>query len=261
MRPAERTDLTAISAFAESLAELATPIALKYFRQRLAVETKADSSPVTIADREIELAIRDRIRERFPEHGLFGEEHGFEDAGADKIWVIDPIDGTKSFISGMPTFGTLIAYLEGGTPLVGVVDHPALSERWVGRAGAQTLHNGQPCRTSGRKSLPDSILFATTPDIFVGEDNDKFEAASRAAALRRFGGDCYAYALLASGHIDVVIEAQLQPYDYLSLVPVIEGAGGVITDWSGNSLSLNSDGRVAAAATPALHDEVLLKLR
>ncbi|MGO4572447.1 histidinol-phosphatase [Microvirga sp. 2TAF3] len=260
MKQDDRGNLFEIAAFAERLADLAAPVARRYFRQKLVVESKADASPVTIADREIELAIRQAIRDSFPDHGLFGEEHGLDKADAERIWVIDPIDGTKSFITGMPTFGTLIAYLEGGVPRVGVVDHPALRERWVGRAGSPTLWNGEPCRTSTCTVLSEAILYATTPDIFTGKDRDSFEALSRHVALRRFGGDCYAYALLASGHVDVVAEVGLQPYDYLSLVPVIEGAGGVITDWSGRPLGLTSDGRVVAAATPALHKEALAAL-
>jgi inositol-phosphate phosphatase/L-galactose 1-phosphate phosphatase/histidinol-phosphatase len=260
MPPRDRTDLDDIAAFAGTLADLAGPIALRYFRRTLVVESKADASPVTIADREIELAIRRMIGERFPEHGLFGEEHGLDRAGAECVWVIDPIDGTKSFITGMPTFGTLIAYLEAGAPKVGVVDHCALGERWVGRDGGPTLRNGEPCRTSGRTDLADSILYATTPDIFSGPNRDSFEALSRQVGLRRFGGDCYAYMLLASGHVDLVVEAELQPYDYLALVPVVQGAGGVITDWAGAPLGLESDGRVVAAATPALHAQALKAL-
>jgi inositol-phosphate phosphatase / L-galactose 1-phosphate phosphatase / histidinol-phosphatase len=256
----DQADLDDIAAFAATLADLAAPVALRYFRQKLEVESKADASPVTIADREIELAIRQRIGERFPDHGLFGEEHGLDRAEAASLWVIDPIDGTKSFITGMPTFGTLIAYLEGGVPKAGIIDHCALRERWVGREGAATTWNGQPCRTSGKTGLSESILYATTPDIFSGSDRDAFEAVSRQVALRRFGGDCYAYGLLASGHVDLVIEADLQPYDYLALVSVIQGAGGVITDWSGEPLGLKSDGRVVAAATPALHAQALRAL-
>ncbi len=250
-----------IIGFAEELADLAGPIARKYFRQKLTIETKPDSSPVTIADREIESAMRRRIGETFPGHGILGEEHGLERADADRVWVIDPIDGTKSFISGMPTFGTLIAYLERGIPTVGVVDHPALTERWIGARGRPTLLNGEPCRTSRRERVSEAILYATSPDMFTGQDRASFEAVSAKVSLRRFGGDCYAYALLASGHIDLVIEAGLQPYDYLSLVPVIEGAGGVITDWSGRALGLRSDGRVVAAATAALHAEALTRLK
>jgi inositol-phosphate phosphatase / L-galactose 1-phosphate phosphatase / histidinol-phosphatase len=248
------------AAFAESLANEAGPIALRYFRRPIAVEAKADASPVTEADRRIEALIRQRIRARYPTHGLLGEEHGRE-AGSDSLtWVIDPIDGTKSFISGMPTFGTLIALLDGATPVLGVVDHPALRERWVGRAGMSTRCNGVVCRTSACTRLSDAMLYATTPDMFQGAARTRFNAVSGQARQRRFGGDCYAYALLASGYIDVVIEAQLQPYDYMALVPVIEGAGGIITDWRGGALGLDGDGRVVAAATEALHGELLEQL-
>ncbi|MGH8432816.1 MAG: histidinol-phosphatase [Solimonas sp.] len=248
------------AAFAESLADAAAPIALRYFRTPLAVATKVDMSPVTEADQEIEACIRRRIRERFPEHGLLGEEHGREPGSSDLTWVIDPIDGTKSFITGMPTFGTLIALLEGETPVLGIIDHPVLRERWVGVSSAPSRYNGQPCRTRGCTRLSDAALYATTPDMFEGPARVAFERVSASARLRRFGGDCYAYALLASGFVDAVIEAQLKPYDYMALIPVIEGAGGVMTDWSGKRLGLESDGRVIAAATASLHREILDRL-
>jgi histidinol phosphatase-like enzyme (inositol monophosphatase family) len=248
------------AAFAESIVNEAGVIALRYFRRPIAVEAKADASPVTEADRQIEALIRRRIRERYPSHGLLGEEHG-RDAGSSSLtWVIDPIDGTKSFISGMPTFGTLIALLDGETPLLGIIDHPALRQRWVGRAGKPTRSNGAVCRTRACTSLADAVLYATTPDMFKGAARKQFEDVSGRARMRRFGGDCYAYALLASGFIDAVIEAQLKPYDYMALVPVIEGAGGVIADWRGRPLGLKGDGRVVAAATPALHRELVERL-
>lgn len=248
------------AAFAESLADAAAPIALRYFRTPLAITTKVDMSPVTKADQEIETFIRRRIRDRFPEHGLLGEEHGRELGSTDLTWVIDPIDGTKSFITGMPTFGTLIALLEGETPVLGVIDHPVLRERWVGKASFPSLYNGQPCRTRACTRLTDAVLYATTPDIFEGQTRVAFERVSSSARLRRFGGDCYAYALLASGFVDAVVEAQLKPYDYMALVPVIEGAGGIITDWAGKRLALESDGRVIAAGTASLHRELLARL-
>ena len=246
--------------FAGAMADAAGALARRYFRSDIAVETKADASPVTIADREIERTLRDMIAARFPDHGVFGEEHGAASLDRDFVWVIDPIDGTKSFIAGMPLFGTLIALLRDGQPVLGVVDHPALGERWVGAAGQATLRHGTPCRTRDCRALSDAILFATSPDLFTGADLDAFERVSRRARMRRFGGDCYAYALLASGFVDAVVETGLQPYDYLALVPVIEGAGGVITDWRGQRLGLASDGRVVAAATPALHEAITAML-
>jgi histidinol phosphatase-like enzyme (inositol monophosphatase family) len=245
------------AAFAASLADAAAPIALRYFRSRLSVDHKADASPVTIADREIEAEIRARVKARYPDHGLYGEEHGRENVGGDQLWVIDPIDGTKSFITGMPTFGTLIAFLDRGVPVASVVDHPLLGDRWVGRAGGPTLWNGEACRTRSCERLADAVLYATSPDLFVGADKAAFEAVSARVRLRRFGGDCLAYALVAGGHIDAVVESGLQPYDYLPLVPVIEGAGGVITGWRGERLGLASDGHVVAAATAALHREII----
>src|SRR5262249_1007930 len=152
---------------------------------------------------------------------------------------------------------TLIALLDGGTPVLGVADHPALRERWVGRAGMATRRNGAVCRASACTRLADAVLYATTPDMFKGTAQRSFKDVSERGCVRRVGGDCYAYALPASGFIDVVIEAQLEPYDFLALVPVIEGAGGVMTDWRGRPLGLDSDGRVVAAATQALHREIL----
>src|SRR5262245_51353934 len=167
--------------FAESLANEAGEIALRYFRRPLAVDTKADTSPVTEADRQIEAVIRQRIHARYPSHGLLGEEHGRASGTSDLTWVIDPIDGTKSFISGMPTFGTLIALLDGETPVLGVIDHPALRERWVGRAGMPTRSNGAVCRTSACTSLADAALYATTPDMFKGAARTRFKSVSERA--------------------------------------------------------------------------------
>lgn len=253
----DAAQLRAFEDFAVALADAARPVALKYFRQPLAIDTKADESPVTIADREIETALRALLDRHFPDHGILGEEHGRVGLDRKFLWVIDPIDGTKSFISGMPTFGVLIALLRDGKPVLGVVDHPALGERFIGVAGRQTLWNGKACRVRDCRGLKDAILFATTPDMFEGAALAPFERVSRAARVRRFGGDCFAYAMLAGGHVDAVVEAQLQPYDYMALIPMVEGAGGIITDWAGAPLTIHSDGRVVAAATRDLHREIL----
>jgi inositol-phosphate phosphatase/L-galactose 1-phosphate phosphatase/histidinol-phosphatase len=243
------------------LADAARPVALRYFRQPLTVESKADASPVTIADREIEAVLRERIRAQFPGHGILGEEFGSEQLDAEHIWSVDPIDGTKSFVTGMPTFGTLVALLHQRQPLLGVIDMPAMGERWVGLAGQSTTFNGQPCRTRQGVTLDQALLYSTSPQQFHGEEITRYSALSKAVGLHRFGGDCYAYGMLASGWIDGVVEAELQPYDFLCLPPIIEGAGGKITDWEGQPLGLESDGRVLAAATPALHAQMLQALR
>ncbi|WP_321822586.1 MULTISPECIES: histidinol-phosphatase [unclassified Burkholderia] len=246
--------------FAHQLTDVSGPIAQRWFRSAIDVELKSDDSPVTLADREIEAMLRAMISDRFPDHGILGEEEAPVGLHSEFVWVIDPIDGTKSFISGMPTFGTLIGVMHNGVPCVGVIDMPALGERWVGAPSKGTHYNGEACRTRGTKRLASANIYSTSPDIFAGENKESFERLSHGAAMRRFGGDCYAYALLASGWVDIVCEAGLQPYDYLALVPIIERAGGVITDWGGRPLSASSDGRVIASATRDLHDEVLKTL-
>jgi inositol-phosphate phosphatase / L-galactose 1-phosphate phosphatase / histidinol-phosphatase len=250
----------AMAAFARTLADVARPIALRHFRTPLLVETKSDSSPVTIVDREIEDQLRSRIEANFPDHGVFGEERGRYEANRRHTWVIDPIDGTKSFISGMPTFGTLVALCVDGMPKVGVIDMPALDERWTASPGEPALWNGVACRTRQCHALGEAILYTTSPDAFAPDEWALFDELSRDAMLRRFGGDCYSYGLLASGLIDAVIETGLHPYDIMAAVPVIEAAGGVVTGWAGEALGLSSDGRVVAAATRTLHDQLLTRL-
>lgn len=250
-------NLEDLSIFALRLADAAGAVSMQYFRRVLDVEHKADHSPVTIADRAVEATMRERIEAKYPTHGIFGEEHGKENTDSTQLWILDPIDGTKSFITGMPTFGTLIAHLENGVPVLGVIDIPATGERWLGVKGKPALFNGDTCHVSSCTQLSKANIYATSPDIFDEVGASAFERVSSKAAMRRFGGDCYAYGLLASGHIDAVMEMSLEPYDYLALVPVIECAGGVVTDWNGARLTDQSDGRVIAAATAELHGEIL----
>lgn len=247
--------------FAHALADAAGPIARNYFRQKVEVFDKPDFTPVTVADREIEAQLRKMIRTQFPGHGILGEEEGRDGVDREYVWVLDPIDGTKSFISGVPLFGTLIALLRNGAPILGMADHPILRERWVGAPGAGAFYNGAPCRTRDCNRLADAILFTTSPDSFAGDDALRFDRASRRARLRRFGGDCYSYALLASGHVDVVLGGRLEPYDFMPMVALVEGAGGVMTDWAGNRLNIDDyDGKVLVSATPELHAEMLTAL-
>lgn len=253
-------DISELIPFANHLADAARQSALRYFRQHVAVEQKADASPVTIADRATERVLRELIAGRFPEHSLYGEEYGRDTELGRYTWVIDPIDGTKSFVCGMPTFGTLIALLEEDSAVFGVIEIPVLKERWIGGRGLATTYNGQSCRAADCTQLSDAALLSTSIDMFEGERLARFEALSKTVRLRRFGGDCYAYGLLASGFIDLVVEADMAPYDYLALVPVVENAGGKISDWSGHPLTINSKGTVLAAATAALHDQALVYL-
>ena len=252
-----QTPLTELATFANTLADTARKHTLRYFRQSVTVEHKSDESPVTIADRETEQQLRRLLAKHYPEHGVFGEEFANELSDQRFVWVIDPIDGTKSFISGLPTFGTLIAVLDEGQPLLGILDMPALNERWQGLSGAATLFNGKPCQTRSTRTLATASLFATAPEMFQGSDKNRFDALTRHVRLRRFGGDCYAYGLLAAGFIDLVVEADLKPFDYCALINAVQGAGGVITDWQGNALGLASDGRVIAAANAGLHQQAL----
>lgn len=253
-------DLTVdlVADFAGSLADIARTLARAHFRKTTAFERKADESPVTVADKAIEAALREAIAARFPRHAILGEEAGMT-RGDDHLWVLDPIDGTKSFITGMPLFGALIAFAEKGAPKVGVIEMPALGERWVGTPGGATF-NGAPAKASGCERLEDARIYTSSPDFFAPDDWARYDALSRRGAMRRFGGDCYQYGLLASGHCDLVVETSLQPYDFMALVPVVAGAGGVMTDWQGRQLSLGSDGKVVASASPALHEVALRAL-
>jgi inositol-phosphate phosphatase/L-galactose 1-phosphate phosphatase/histidinol-phosphatase len=242
---------------AHRLADAAGAVIRPYFRQRVAIIDKADASPVTIADQESETAMRQLIAQRFPEHGIIGEEHGAERADAEFVWALDPIDGTKSFISGMPLFGTLIALLHRGQPVLGIIDQPISHERWVGAAGRASTLNGAPIRTRACAGLAAATVFTTSPDMFAGADAERFGRVRSAAKLVRYGGDCYAYGLCALGFVDAVIEAQLKLYDFCAVIPVIAGAGGLVTDWEGRAPGLGSDGRILACGDPVLHRELL----
>jgi inositol-phosphate phosphatase/L-galactose 1-phosphate phosphatase/histidinol-phosphatase len=242
------------------MADLAGAIISGYFRRKVEIEDKDDASPVTIADRQSEAAMRQLINQHFPDHGILGEEYGPERVDAEWVWVLDPIDGTKAFITGKPSFGTLIALLHHGKPVLGIIDQPILKERWLGVADRPSQLNGAEIACRACPELAQAALYATTPEMFKGADIDAFERLRSSVKLSRFGADCYAAGLLALGCIDLMVEASLQPYDYLALVPVIEGAGGVITDWQGARLGLNSDGRIIAAGDRRLHQATITRL-
>jgi inositol-phosphate phosphatase / L-galactose 1-phosphate phosphatase / histidinol-phosphatase len=247
---------------AHALADRAREISLRWFRKPMAVEFKADQSPVTEADRAVETMLRERLAELYPQHGIAGEELGRARPEAEHQWFIDPIDGTKSFVSGLPLWGTLIALLHRDTPLLGLIDAPATGERWsAARGGAAWFaRDGRPperCATSGCIELARARLCLPAPDAFRAGDVSTLRQLSERAALCRYGGDCYSYGLLASGHLDLVIESDLDDHDYLPLVAVIEAAGGVISDWSGQALGARSGGDVLAAATKELHRQAI----
>jgi histidinol phosphatase-like enzyme (inositol monophosphatase family) len=251
-------ELNEAAAFAGRLADEAGAVALRYYRQPVAVETKDDASPVTRADREAERAMRTLIEATYPEDGIVGEEHGRERAGAGRQWVLDPIDGTRSFVTGVPLFGTLIALAVDGVPVVGVIDQPVTKERWIGIAGGPTTLNGAPVHTRACPALASAMLSTTGEEFIEGPgEYDAFARVRNEAGGFRRVPDCYGYAMLASGFVDLVIEAGLKTWDLAALRPVIEGAGGVVTDWRGRPLDLESDGRIAAAGDPNCHARAL----
>ena len=249
----------AMVAAAEAAAEAAGAVIRPLFRSALLVEAKGDASPVTEADRGAERAMRAVLAERFPHHGIWGEEYGPDRADAEWLWLLDPIDGTRAFVTGRPLFGCLIALLHRGRPVLGLIDQPAVGERWIGIAGEGTRFRSPLGGTAGCRpcaSLAEAELSCTSPEMFRPEDRPGF-ARLRAAARRvTWGGDCYAYGLLALGLVDVVAEATMQPWDWAALVPVVEGAGGRVTGWDGAPLTLEgADGRVLAVGDPALLPE------
>ena len=247
-------------AFFDLLAEAAKKETLPRFRVGADVVNKEASGfdPVTEGDRAAEAAIRALIEQHFPDHGILGEEHGRENDGASHVWVIDPIDGTRAFISGLPVWGTLIGFQEKGRAVMGLMDQPFTGERYFAD-GERSWYSGpdgeRQIRTRDCGGIDNAILFTTSPHLFQGEDDRRYREIERKARLFRYGCDCYAYALLASGHIDLVVENSLKPYDVGGIIPIVEQAGGVMTTWDGGRPEMG--GYIIAAATPKLHAEAL----
>lgn len=254
------TTMMTIADHAETMSALASKTAMHFFRGALGVEFKADESPVTQADRAVETEVRRYLKTHFPDHGILGEEHGLEDGKEDHMWVVDPIDGTRSFLSGHPLFGFLLAHLADGKPDLGVICMPILNEIFMGQKGKGATLNGQPVQTSGQTSLNDAILYINEGEKICRDHPVIFDRLLSIGQTRRFAYDCYPHALLAAGHVDAVIDYDLQPYDYLSVSAVVEAAGGVMTDWNGQALSMTSDGAVVSAANRELHAEILKTL-
>jgi histidinol phosphatase-like enzyme (inositol monophosphatase family) len=256
-------DFVAETAFLDRLADVASDSIMPHFRARTAVEDKGGGrfDPVTIADRAAEAAMRKEIGATYPDHGVIGEEYGPERADADLVWMLDPIDGTRSFITGLPVWGVLIGLLFQGRPVLGMMAQPFTGERFAGN-GSRAWYRG-PAGASGLStrpcpSLADAALFTTTPFLFSTADRPAYDRVESAVRLARYGCDCYAYCMVAAGHADLVIEAELEAYDIVALIPIIEGAGGRITDWEGGSAA--SGGRIVAAGDRTLHETVLRRL-
>ena len=253
------------SAFVEKLATVSAETILPFFRTALSVHDKGrpgSFDPVTAADRAAETAMRALISQTFPDHGILGEEFGEERPDAEYVWVLDPIDGTKSFICGMPQWGTLIALTRFGEPIFGVMNQPFTGERFSGDGGAARYRGPageRDLRVRPCSGLSEAILFTTSPLLMNEGDRHAFGKVEKAVRLSRYGGDCYAYCMLAAGHVDLVIETELKPHDVLALVPIIAGAGGVITTWENGSP--NGGGRIVAAADKRVHAAALEMLR
>jgi len=252
-------NLESLAAFAGTLADAGAEISLKYFRTSVAADAmaKADASPVTIADRETETRLREMIEAAYPDHGIFGEEHGSVRTDAEFVWVLDPIDGTQSFVTGKPLFGTLIGLLQRERAVMGIMDMPALGERWIGIDGEPTTFNGERLTVRDCPALDKAWLYATSPQMFTEQNFPRFEALRHASWRTIYGAECQAYGLLANGWVDIVCEDTMGPYDYVALAPIVEGAGGVMTDWSGRALNLDGDGTVIAIGDKRLQGAVM----
>ena len=245
---------------AHDLADASGAVIRRHFRQPFDIEHKGDDSPVTVADRDAERAIREILGNRRPKDGIIGEEYGAERPEAGLVWVIDPIDGTRSFVIGRPVFGTLISLLANGRPVLGVIDQPIIGERWVGAAGRATRFNDRPVRVRACAGLDKAHLATTSPHQFTAGDRATVFDIGEAAASIVYGDDCYNYAGLASGWIDGVIEDGLKLHDFAALQPVVAGAGGIMTDWRGDPLTAQSAGDVLACGDKRLHEALMRRL-
>jgi len=254
--------MTAIdfASFVDQLASASGDTILPFFRTALAIENKKAGGfdPVTAADRAAENAMRALIRKAFPDHGIVGEEYGSERTGAEYVWVLDPIDGTKSFISGMTAWGTLIGLMRFGEPVFGMMHQPFIGERFTGDGGAAHYRGrtgNRDLRVRKCAALSDAVLFTTSPLLMNKEDRATFQRVEDKAKLSRYGGDCYAYCMLAAGQIDLVIETEIKPHDIIPLIPIITGAGGTVTTWENGPPQ--AGGRIVVAGDARVHQAAL----
>lgn len=260
----DELDTVGLWDIAGALADVARTETLAHFRTaELASESKGERyDPVTAADRGAEAAMRALIRRHRPDDAILGEELGREAGTSGLTWILDPIDGTRGFISGTPTWGVLIAVSDSGGPFLGIIDQPYIGERFSGGPGRAWVDGPlgrQPLRTRPFRTLSEATVFTTFPEVGTQAEGRAFQAVASRARLTRYGMDCYAYALVAAGHVDLVIEAGLHPYDVAAPIAVIEAAGGVVTDWSGGPA--HEGGRILAAANAGIHAEALEILR
>ena len=245
--------------FAHRLADAAGGIVRAAARSRRVAYRKADASPVTEVDRSVEARLREMIGASFPGHGIVGEEFGDDRREADHVWVLDPIDGTKAFMAGLPVYGTLIGLARGGRPVLGIVEQPVTLERWVGIDGDGTWYNGERVRTDASERLGDALVCTTSPEYYEGEDACAYRRIVAGSRWMVHGGNCQGFAQLARGFVDLALETRVCVYDYCALVPVVENAGGVMTGWRGEPLTLRPapGGRILASGNRTLHEAAM----
>jgi inositol-phosphate phosphatase/L-galactose 1-phosphate phosphatase/histidinol-phosphatase len=247
--------------FANHLADISGEVIKKYFRQNFGEITKDNQTPVTLADKGAEEVMRNAIIKQFPDHGIVGEEFGNVNSNAKYQWVLDPIDGTVSFVMGRPIFGTLIALCYEGKPIVGIINQPINGERWY-NFDNQAFFNDKIIQTRKCSQLSEAILCSTSPFFFQGKDLEMLNKISAQTKYQSqggiiYGGDCYLFGLLAMGQIDVIIEQGLNNFDFCALAPIVKAAGGIITDWQGKELDINSDGKILACGDKELHKRII----
>ena len=253
----EQVNSDELIAFAELLANEARTILRRSDASPSEIQYKADGSPVTDLDRRIEARMRALIEDRYPRHGILGEEHGSRVLDADLVWVLDPIDGTAPFIAGIPVYGTLIGLARRGRPFIGVIDHPATDDRWVGLAHGFARHNGAAVHTRRCERMADAFVTNSNPDFFSSDEMSAFTVLKSRVRYVQYGGSCYAYAMLASGRTDIGLDANFDPFDVFAPSAVIEGAGGIVSDWSGKSIDLAWRGQILAAGCAQMHEQAM----
>lgn len=246
--------------FANRLADAAGEVSRSYFRRDPAVEFKALNNPVTEADHAVEARLREMISDTYPGHGVIGEEQAPVNPEAEFVWVIDPIDGTQLFITGVPLFTCLIALVQGARPVLGIIDQPVLGDRWIGARGQATSFNGHAVRTRACENLDDAVLCTSNPAYFEGPDIAAFKRLRDASHWTHYGGDSYGVGLIANGSMDIAVESDLGVHDFCAWAPVIEGAGGVASDWRGAPLSLQTGDKILVSGDAGLHDQALARL-
>lgn len=251
------SNLNELIFFANQLADESAKIIKKYFRTSLIIDNKEDQSPVTIVDKNTELKIRKLIETKYPNHGILGEEFKDTNIDSEYLWVIDPIDGTRSFIAGHKDFGTLIALLHNNEPIIGIINCPMHQERWIGVRGKKTTMNEKEVQTSKIQDLDKSYI--CTSGLYFNNDHFRkgYDKIVKKSRYHRFGGDCYMYGMVASGFIEIVLEDTLKAHDYMALIPIIEGAGGKVSDKYGKTINIHSEGSIVASANEQLHEQLI----